>query len=78
MTLKELWDSYQTLLPKDAPAVQIQETRRAFYAGAQALFSNVMTILEPGAEPTDNDLIFMDALVRELAQFTEDLKAGRA
>jgi hypothetical protein len=38
MRLLEQWNSYsQAVMPRDASAVQIQECRRAFYAGAQAL-----------------------------------------
>lgn len=78
-TLNESWDSYaERVLPKNAPPVQIQETRRAFYAGAQALFTNVMQALDPGTEPTADDLRYMDALVLELAQFFADVKAGKA
>ena len=39
MTLAEAWQSYATsVLPIDAPPVQVQETRRAFYAGAWAVW----------------------------------------
>ncbi len=57
---------------EDAPKVQLEEMRNAFFAGAQHLFSSIMTILDPGAEPTDKDLERMDAIDRELKAFIND------
>lgn len=57
---------------EDAPAVQLQEMRNAFFAGAQHLFSSIMTILEPDAEPTDKDLERMDLIDKELRSFIND------
>lgn len=78
-TIRELWDSYaRDVVPKDAPIVQRWETRRAFYAGAQALFTSILTMLDPGEEPTEADLSKMDHLEEELTSFKEDVRAGRA
>lgn len=57
---------------EDAPAIQLQEMRQAFFAGAQHLFSSILTILEPDAEPTDKDLARMDLIDRELKAFIND------
>lgn len=57
---------------EDAPAIQLQEMRQAFFAGAQHLFSSIMTILEPDAEPTDKDLERMDLIDKELRAFIND------
>jgi hypothetical protein len=70
-------------IPKDASQVQLDEMRKAFFAGAQHLFATIMTVLEPGEEPTEKDLRRMDLIDRELRKFafelTNDLKtAGRA
>ncbi len=41
-TMADLWHSYRTqVLPAEAPAVQVTETERAFYAGAWG-FLNIM------------------------------------
>lgn len=61
-------------IPKDAPEVQVREMRMAFMAGAQHLFSSIMSILEPGAEPTEADLRRMDIINAELEAFTRELK----
>lgn len=59
-------------VPLDAPAVQLSEMRMAFFAGAQHLFSSIMTILDPGSEPTDADLKRMDLIDAELRKFIAD------
>lgn len=61
-------------IPDDAPQVQIKEMRYAFFAGAQHLFASIMGILEPGAEPTDNDLRRLSLISEELDEFVRKLK----
>lgn len=57
---------------ENAPKIQLEEMRNAFFAGAQHLFSSIMTILEPDAEPTDKDLERMDLIDKELRAFIND------
>ena len=59
----------------DAPADQLREMRMAFFAGAQHLFGSIMTVLEPGDEPTDKDLARMDLIDKELKTFISDFAA---
>jgi hypothetical protein len=59
-------------IPLDASALQLQEMRMAFFAGAQHLFASIMTILEPDAAPTDKDMERMDLIQRELQAFIND------
>lgn len=59
--------------PAASPA-QLSEMRMAFFAGAQHLFRTVMTILEPGEEPTSKDLQRMDAIDKELRQFIAEFE----
>ena len=73
------WVTYlHKVMPKGAGSVQIEETRRAFFAGAQHLFGSIMSMLEPGAEPTENDLKRMDHIDAELKAFVETLGIGRS
>lgn len=58
-----------------ASQAQIDDTRRAFFAGAQHLFSSIMGILDPGAEPTEADLARMTMISVELQSFLEEFKA---
>lgn len=59
-------------IPQDAPAIQLEEMRNAFFAGAQHLFTSIMTILDSGEEPTENDLNRMSAINNELKEFIEE------
>lgn len=61
-------------LDLNAPADQLAEMRMAFFGGAQHLFSSIMTILEPGAEPTDKDLERFDLIDAELKLFIQDFE----
>lgn len=56
-------------IPDDAPPVQKNEMRLAFMAGAEHLFSSIMNILDPGTEPTENDLRHMDLIAREIDEW---------
>jgi hypothetical protein len=84
-----LWDEYAAnVLPSDAGAVQVQDTRRAFYAGGTALFSTIVNMLDKEMEVfrdlrafdsgTEQNLRKMDALSGEFEQFVRDLAEGRA
>lgn len=71
------WKSYrEDVMAGDAPPIQVQECRRAFYAGAQAFLSLLMSKLEPDAEPTEADLQMMDEIHEELQQFARAVAAG--
>lgn len=64
-------------IPLDAPPLQIEEMRNAFFAGAQHLFASIMSILEPGEEPTPADLQRLTNISRELDDFINKYKAKR-
>ena len=68
----------RSAVPANAPAVQLEEMRTAFFAGAQHMFSSVLRVLDPGDEPTEADLTRMDKIDAELRQFIREyeLKHG--
>ena len=73
-SIGEAWRDYRDkVVPKGASAAQIRDTRVSFYAGAYALFSLMSTRLEPGADPTANDINFMAGLQRELLAFSDEV-----
>ena len=79
LLIEQAWLSYSdNVIPKGAPAVQLQETRRAFYAGAQALFQTLLNILDPGTEETERDLETMNFIDAELKRFVAKVKVGLA
>lgn len=59
-------------IPLDASADQLEEMRNAFFAGAQHLFSSIMTMFEPGDDPTEPDLDRMTLIDKELRAFIND------
>ena len=67
-------------VPLNAPPVQLEEMRNAFMAGAQHLFASIMTVLDPGTEPTDADMERMSMIADELDAFGKELisRIGKA
>jgi len=61
-------------IPLNAPAVQLQEMRIAYMAGAQHLFASMIGMLEDGGMETKNDLRRMDLIHKELEAFTKELE----
>lgn len=69
------WQSLRTLsLPADVPALQLEEMRNAFFAGAQHVFGTMINMLDPDKEPTENDLCRMSMIHSELTQFIAEFK----
>ena len=62
-------------IPLDAPAIQLEEMRKAYFAGAQHLHASLMTGLEEGTEPTDADMRRMSLIAAELEEFGNQLSA---
>jgi hypothetical protein len=72
--IESAWLDYrEKVIPADAPDIQIDETRKAFYAGAGQLFQSILRVLGPGEEPTDADLTIMDGIQEELEAFLKDV-----
>lgn len=67
-----------TMIPENASTLQLSEMRKAYFAGAQHLFASILSILEPGAEATDKDLMRMTQIHEELDQFVAQMKRGEA
>jgi len=71
------WHVYRTrIMPPDCSLVQIEETRRAFYCGAQHVFASINAALDEGEEPTEADLMRMDKLDDELQAFVAELESA--
>lgn len=76
--IAEQWDSYAREVLEDAPPIQKQECRRAFYAGAWAFYSIQLTQISDGVgEPLDEDLQLMADLCAELEDFKTLVATGR-
>jgi hypothetical protein len=73
------WISLKLMtIPKDASETQLHEMRMAFFAGAQHLFGSIMSILDPGEEPTEADLKRMELISDELQGFIADFSLKHA
>ena len=62
----------------DAPQIQVDEMRNAFFAGAQHLWGSIMSIMESDRDPTPNDMKRMDLIHKELDKFIKDYAAKNA
>lgn len=72
------WNDYRReVIPADAPAVQIQECRRAFYAGAQAFLA---CLLAASADDVGEDegAALLETYVQELQDFKHAVTEGKA
>jgi hypothetical protein len=77
--VRRQWEGYrERVVPADAPPVQVQESQRAFYAGAWALFQTLILGVSDGPNVEPQDEAFMEALETELRTFAADVEAGRA
>lgn len=65
----------QMVISAEAPEIQISEMRMAFFAGAQHTMSSIMAVLDPGSEPTDDDLKVIESIMKELDVFSTNLLA---
>jgi hypothetical protein len=78
--IERAWLEYQQkVIHPDAPAIQIVESRRAFYAGAQSTFSGLVAMLDHSSpEPTPSDLRKIDDVQAEFLWFADEMRGGRA
>lgn len=71
--IRDGWNDYaEKILPKDAPQVQRQETRRAFYAGAWELLSRYVDLGEPEISE-DEGVEVLEATKREIEAFVRTI-----
>jgi len=73
-TRQQVYQQVLPALPPNAPQIQIDECRWAFFAGAQHLFASIISIMDADAEPTANDLRRMDQIHAELQKFAKELE----
>jgi hypothetical protein len=64
----------RAVIPAEASAVQVEECRRAFYAGSYALLMNVAYHIGDESTPEDEGIRQLEALKAECETFVENLK----
>lgn len=67
---KEWVEFAMAVMPKDAPTIQVQEMRRAFYAGAHVMLMLVQQASSVGDE--DEGVRKLEAFAHELTRFVEE------
>jgi hypothetical protein len=70
-TIQEHWDSFEkAVLPKDASPIQVQETRRAFYGGAQSM---IFALMEMGDSDVSEEAgaNILEGYNQELSEFSK-------
>lgn len=71
--VRDGWQDYaEKILPKNAPPVQRQETRRAFYAGAWYLLCQHADLGEPDISE-DEGVEVLEATKREIETFVKNI-----
>ena len=71
------WQAFVMTSLQGAPPNQVREMRKAYYLGAQHLFASIISILEPGTEPTDKDMKRMELILAELKRFEEEMGSSK-
>src|SRR4051812_1723558 len=74
-SIGETWELYENeIMHPEASEIQRFDTKKAFYAGAAAMFQALNLGLEASQEPTQEDLDNVDPLLDDLSDFLEKVK----
>ena len=77
-TIADQWAAFEVLvMPKDAPPVQRQEMRRAFYAGAEAMLRLQHAATEPGISENAG-VMMLEGWHDECRRFAQQVSQGLA
>lgn len=77
-TVYEEWASFAlAVIPADAPPVQRQEMRRAFYAGCWSMLQTVK-LLGTDVVSGDEAVAALEQREAEITEFYQKVKGGRA
>ena len=77
-TIAEQWSAFEALvMPKDAPPVQRQEMRRAFYAGSEAML-RMQWFIGDKAVSEDAGVQMMEGWYDECRRFAHQMADGAA
>lgn len=76
-TVAEQWKVFKNAcLPKEAPAIQVTEMRRAFFAGFTSCFGTMK--VDIADMPEDEGIKRLERYEKELISFGESVKEGGA
>jgi len=76
-SVREHWDAFtREVMPPDAGRLQRSEMRRAFYAGAWAMFCTAAG--EVSLQSDENGVLALEALKAECQMFAQAVERGEA
>jgi len=77
-TVAQMWARFSGMvMPADAPAIQVQEMRRAFYAGCHAVLN--AQVSDVVAATSDEEVeLWLAGIHSEVAAFFSLIQEGRA
>lgn len=76
--IEDEWNDFSLKCLANITHQQFIDLRRTFFGGASALYHLMMTHLDSGDEPTEQDLQMMRDLRDEIRAFNDRVKAGEA
>lgn len=77
-TVQDQWERFRKhVVPKDAPPVQVQEMRRSFYAGVEAML-RIQFAISDGAMSEDAAVAILEGVHDECCRFAGDVARGAA
>jgi hypothetical protein len=68
------WQLFRVIIPAGAPPFQRTEMKKAFYAGAFAMFSALVNGVDDNPDPSAADMSMMDEIHAELQAFKLAMK----
>lgn len=70
------WQTFRVIIPIRAPREQKQEMKKAFFAGAFAMFAELVNGVDDAPDITPSDMSMMDEIDAELEAFKLAMKNG--
>lgn len=66
------------VVPEEASEVQVSEMRKAFYMGAEHVWTSILCALDQDVEPTADDMQRMERIAAELEAFKMEVTSPHA
>lgn len=67
------WEAYVICSLSHCPPIQLAEMRKAFFFGAQHVFSSIINLTGNSPEPTEDEMKVMSDISDELRKFIEGI-----
>lgn len=71
------WQTFRVIIPVRAPREQKQEMKKAFFAGAFAMFAELVNGVDDASDVTPSDMSMMDEIHAELQEFKEAMRTDK-